>query len=60
MTDGQWRRAVREAIRNERWFPTVAALLDYGGRQLEMTPDELAKRRTERAYAALAKASEGR
>lgn len=25
----RWLFAVREAIRNERWFPTVAALLEY-------------------------------
>src|ERR1700741_2138078 len=29
LTDEAWLFAVREAIRNERWFPTVAALLEY-------------------------------
>ena len=29
LTDHQWRYAVSEAIRSERWFPGVAVLLDY-------------------------------
>lgn len=29
LADEAWFFAVREAIRNERWFPTVAALLEY-------------------------------
>lgn len=29
LTDAQWSFAVREAIRRERWFPTVAALREY-------------------------------
>lgn len=32
LTDDAWLYAVREAIRNETWFPTVAQLLDYAGR----------------------------
>lgn len=30
LNDNQWRHAVSEAIRNERWFPSVAALMAYG------------------------------
>jgi len=29
LTDEQWRHAVAEVIRAERWFPTVAALREY-------------------------------
>lgn len=29
LTDGAWLTAVREAIRDERWFPSVAALREY-------------------------------
>lgn len=29
LTDQSWLYAVSEAVRNERWFPTVACLLDY-------------------------------
>jgi hypothetical protein len=32
LSDEAWLYAVREAIRNETWFPTVAQLLDYAGR----------------------------
>jgi hypothetical protein len=32
LTDEAWLYAVQEAIRNERWFPTVAALLEYASR----------------------------
>jgi hypothetical protein len=32
LTDEAWLYAVREAIRNERWFPTVNVLLDYAAR----------------------------
>lgn len=29
LTDETWLYAVRECVRHERWFPTVAAILDY-------------------------------
>lgn len=29
LLDGTWLYAVRESIRKERWFPTVAVLLEY-------------------------------
>jgi hypothetical protein len=32
LSDEAWLYAVREAIRNERWFPTIAVLLDYAAR----------------------------
>jgi hypothetical protein len=38
LTDEAWLYAVRESIRNERWFPTVAQLLDYAGRAPVMAP----------------------
>jgi hypothetical protein len=31
LTDEVWFFAVREAIRKERWFPPVSALLEYAG-----------------------------
>lgn len=30
LSDGQWYHAVREAIRNCKWFPTVHELIDFG------------------------------
>lgn len=38
LSDDAWLYAVRESIRNERWFPTVAQLLDYAGRAPVMAP----------------------
>lgn len=32
LTDEAWLYAVREAIRSERWFPTVAVLLEHARR----------------------------
>lgn len=39
LTDTSWRYAVSQAVQHERWFPTVAALLDYA----TDAPDELPK-----------------
>jgi hypothetical protein len=37
LTDEAWRFAVREAIRRDRWFPTVAALLEYSDEHVSNT-----------------------
>jgi hypothetical protein len=60
LTDEAWMHAVSEAIRTERWFPTIAALLDLAG---EYRPALLyigpAKRTEEEAEEARAQARRG-
>jgi len=68
LADAAWLHAVAEAVRHERWFPTVAALRDYTagwtptqpllpGRTPEQIEADLAERReSARAGAAMLRA----
>jgi len=46
LADAPWLHAVREAVRHERWFPTIAALLDYAGAWRPPVSGLLPERRT--------------